>query len=67
MTEVLLGMGLRQFSMHPAQIPAVKARVMECSAAEARRLAGRILRIWDADEVRRVVEAAQLRTPSAVA
>ncbi|HOX89427.1 MAG TPA: phosphoenolpyruvate--protein phosphotransferase [Burkholderiaceae bacterium] len=67
MTEVLLGMGLRQFSMHPAQIPAVKARVMECSAAEARRLAGRILRLWDADEVRRVVEAAQLRTPSAVA
>ena len=66
MTEVLLGMGLRQFSMHPAQIPAVKARVMECSAAEARRLAGRVLRVWDAEEARRMIEAARTHTPAAV-
>jgi phosphotransferase system enzyme I (PtsI) len=35
-TELLLAMGLRSFSMHPSQIPAVKQRVLR---ADARRLA----------------------------
>jgi phosphoenolpyruvate-protein phosphotransferase (PTS system enzyme I) len=37
-TELLLGMGLRSFSMHPAQVPAIKQRVLradtrQCEAA----------------------------------
>jgi phosphotransferase system enzyme I (PtsI) len=35
-TELLLGMGLRSFSMHPSQISAIKQRVLR---ADARRLA----------------------------
>ncbi len=38
-TELLLGMGLRSFSMHPAQILAVKQRVLR---ADTRKLAGRL-------------------------
>ncbi len=38
-TEVLLGMGLRSFSMHPAQIAAIKQRVLR---ADSRRCAASI-------------------------
>ena len=31
-TEILLAMGLRSFSMHPAQLPAVKQRILRCDA-----------------------------------
>ncbi len=37
-TELLLGMGLRSFSMHPARIPAVKQRILR---ADTRKLVGR--------------------------
>ncbi len=37
-TELLLGMGLRSFSMHPARIPAVKQRILR---ADTRKLAAR--------------------------
>ncbi|WP_088283424.1 phosphoenolpyruvate--protein phosphotransferase [Ideonella sp. A 288] len=32
-TELLLAMGLRSFSMHPAQLPAVKQRILRADAA----------------------------------
>jgi phosphotransferase system enzyme I (PtsI) len=44
-TELLLAMGLRSFSMHPARIPAVKQRVLR---ADARRLAQRLPELMQA-------------------
>ena len=46
-TEVLLAMGLRNFSMHPAQIAAVKQRVLRSDAA---RLAGGLLPVLHAEQ-----------------
>ena len=42
-TEVLLSMGLRSFSMHPAQLPAVKQRILRSDAARLLRLLPDIL------------------------
>ncbi len=64
-TPLLLGMGLRHFSMNPAQIPAVKERIMELSVADSRRFAGRVMRTWDAAEVRRLIDRSNER-PAAV-
>lgn len=46
-TELLLGMGLRSFSMHPSQIPAVKHRVLR---ADAQRLAAVLPAILASDD-----------------
>ncbi len=46
-TELLLGMGLRCFSMHPARIPAVKQRILR---ADTRRLGERAAAILGHDE-----------------
>jgi phosphotransferase system enzyme I (PtsI) len=46
-TRLLLGFGLRQFSMHPAQLPAIKQQVLRTNTGEARSAAGRILRSGD--------------------
>ena len=56
MTTLLLGMGLRQFSMHPAQILGVKERVLQTSRSAAIQLAARVLRADDPLEVRRTLE-----------
>ncbi len=45
-TELLLAMGLRSFSMHPAQIPSIKQRILR---ADTRRLSGALRRILAAD------------------
>ena len=42
-TELLLGMGLRSFSMHPSQIVAVKERVLATDASEWARSLGQVL------------------------
>jgi len=42
-TELLLGMGLRSFSMHPSQIVTVKERVLATDTSEWARHLGRIL------------------------
>lgn len=47
MTRLLLGLGLRSFSMHPAQILAVKQEVLRTDAA---RLAGWARQVVDADD-----------------
>ncbi|MDR3056234.1 MAG: phosphoenolpyruvate--protein phosphotransferase, partial [Zoogloeaceae bacterium] len=44
-TRLLLGLGLRHFSMHPSQIMSVKSRVIQANAAELAPLARRILRL----------------------
>jgi len=56
LTELLLGMGLRQFSMHPSRILGVKDRVLQTSRASARRLAARVRRSHDPMEIRRILE-----------
>jgi phosphotransferase system enzyme I (PtsI) len=52
LTRLLLGLGLRQFSMHPAQLLAVKQQVLRSSIPEVEALAGRILRSEDAERAR---------------
>lgn len=46
-TEVLLGMGLRSFSMHPAQIAAIKQRVLR---ADCKRLSASLPSVLDAED-----------------
>ncbi len=46
-TRLLLGLGLRQFSMHPAQLPAIKQRVLTTSLPEIATLTQRMLRASD--------------------
>ena len=46
-TELLLAMGLRSFSMHPVQIPAIKQRIVR---ADARRLSDALPRVLQADD-----------------
>lgn len=46
-TELLLAMGLRTFSMHPAQLPAVKQRVLR---ADTRRLAALLATVLDSED-----------------
>lgn len=48
-TELLLAMGLRSFSMHPAQIAAVKQRILR---ADTRRLAASLQQVLMADDPR---------------
>jgi phosphotransferase system enzyme I (PtsI) len=50
-TELLLAMGLRSFSMHPAQIAAIKQRILR---ADARRLAAALESVLSADEPEQV-------------
>jgi phosphoenolpyruvate-protein phosphotransferase (PTS system enzyme I) len=49
-TDLLLAMGLRSFSMHPARIAAVKQRVLR---ADTRRLAVHLARVLDSDDPER--------------
>ena len=58
LTELLLGMGLRQFSMHPAQVLPVKERLFALSSKTATKLAGRVLRADDPMEIRKILERA---------
>ncbi len=55
-TRLLLGFGLRQFSMHPAQLLAIKQQVLGANMAEARRIANRILRGDDPARCRQLLE-----------
>ena len=52
----LIGMGLRQASMSPAFVPAVKEMVRSVSLKDARRTAKRILRMNTAAEVREYLQ-----------
>jgi len=46
-TELLLAMGLRRFSMHPAQVASIKQRILR---ADTRRLAGALQNVLVADD-----------------
>jgi phosphotransferase system enzyme I (PtsI) len=56
LTRLLLGFGLRNFSMHPAQLLAVKERVLKTDLAHARPLARRILRQSDPARLRELLD-----------
>ena len=45
--NALLGLGLRQFSMHPAQLPAIKQQVLRTGIPDIMALARRIARSHD--------------------
>lgn len=50
-TRLLLGFGLRNFSMHPAQLLPIKQRVLTSSIADCEAAANRILRTDDPDKI----------------
>jgi len=58
LTELLLGMGLRQFSMHPSQVLSVKERLFGLSTKTSAKLAARVLRADDPLEIRKMIEKA---------
>ena len=63
MTRLLLGMGLRQFSMHPTQLLEVKQQVMISDAAQ---LGQRVAKLLKLDEPEKIAEALEkLKTPAA--
>jgi phosphotransferase system enzyme I (PtsI) len=53
LTRLLLGMGLTHFSMHPAQLLAVKQRILQSDVAAAKPIVERLRRT---DEPRKVLE-----------
>ncbi len=55
LTRLLLGFGLRNFSMHPAQLPAIKERVLRSSLADVQPLAQKVLRSSDARKTRELL------------
>ena len=56
LTRLLLGMGLRQFSMYPAQIPAVKQRVKQSDITEIAPIVRRILRLEESSKIQEQIE-----------
>jgi phosphotransferase system enzyme I (PtsI) len=65
LTELLLGMGLRQFSMHPSQILSVKERLFTLSTKTAAKLAARVLRADDPLDIRIAIERAMAKPAAA--
>jgi len=63
-TELLLAMGLRSFSMHPSQIPAVKQRLLR---SDTQRLAGALPRLLDSEDPRSVADKAMASTKGGAA
>jgi phosphotransferase system enzyme I (PtsI) len=55
LTRLLLGFGLRQFSMHPAQLLAIKQRILGTSVVEVKAQAARISRTHDPDKARQLL------------
>ena len=55
LTRLLLGFGLRSFSMHPAQLLGVKERILRSSVAETKPLAARVLRSADSAKTREML------------
>ncbi len=55
LTRLLLGIGLRNFSMHPAQLLAIKERILRTNLNEVRPLAQRVLRSADPRRTRELL------------
>ena len=55
LTRLLLGLGLRNFSMHPSQLLLIKERILNTNLAEVQTLAQRVLRTTDAGKTRELL------------
>jgi phosphotransferase system enzyme I (PtsI) len=56
LTRLLLGFGLRQFSMHPANVLAIKQQVLKSDLGDLAKLSNRILRAEDPENAKRLLE-----------
>ncbi len=56
LARLLLGMGLRQFSMHPAQLLAVKYEILRSDVVTCEALTKKILAATEPDRIRALVE-----------
>jgi phosphotransferase system enzyme I (PtsI) len=52
LTRLLLGLGLRNFSMHPSQLLAIKERILRTRLADVQAMAQRILHTTDPAKTR---------------
>jgi phosphotransferase system enzyme I (PtsI) len=59
LTRLLLGMGLREFSMHPAQLLAVKQEILSSDLARLVPRTKRILRTMEPAAIAEAVEQLQ--------
>jgi phosphotransferase system enzyme I (PtsI) len=59
LTRLLLGMGLREFSMHPAQLLAVKQEILNSNLATLAPRTRRILRTMEPAAIAEAVEQLQ--------
>ena len=55
LTRLLLGLGLRNFSMHPSQLLPIKERILRTNLAEVQTLAQRVLRASDPAKTRELL------------
>jgi phosphotransferase system enzyme I (PtsI) len=55
LTRLLLGLGLRNFSMHPSQLLPIKERILKTNLAEVQALAQRVLRASDPGKTRELL------------
>ena len=55
-TRLLLGMGLREFSMHPAQVLEVKQQVVMADTEQLTQRVGRLLRLDEPERIRELME-----------
>ena len=56
LTRLLLGMGLREFSMHPAQLLAVKQEILNCDLSQITPYTRKILRMIEPAAISEAVE-----------
>ncbi len=56
LTRLLLGMGLRTFSMHPSQILEVKSRVLKADVSELAPAVRKMLRLDEPHKLREALE-----------
>ncbi len=56
LTRMLLGFGLRQFSMHPAHLLEVKQQVLKTDLQEVTSLANRMLKAEDPEKIRTLLD-----------